>query len=865
MKQVILLLFVALMLPCILPAQFIESFTDGNIIENPTWFGQVDAFQVDNEVLQLFDQNATSNNTSYIYTPVPVDDAELISWECYVRTDFAPSGSNFATIVLNANQTSFEDATEAFYLKIGGISGSDDAIELFHRTAGSDQLVLSGMTGSAGTNPVEVRVRISRTANGDWELATDYTGGTDFTVEANANNAASLVGQFFGLECTYTSSRNESFFFDDIIINGFAPDETPPVLVESNVMSSTEVELIFNELMNIDALQNTANYSIDNGIGNPNNTSVDPNDPTRVVLTLNNPLQSTIEYTLTISNVSDFASNVLNTSTTLQFFEVEEALPGDWFITELMVDPTPPQGLPGSEYIELFNASDKILNLNQLQISTGNSPKILPDAMVFPNTYVILCNANVAAEFETFGQVAGISSPPALTNSGGDLILSSTQNVVFESISYTNDWYRDNIKDDGGYSLERTNLTGDPNCSANWIASNSADGGTPGSINSVDGLEVDTEAPDFTTLQVIDASTLQISLNEAAEVASVEDLSIYSISPSISILQITLQLPERTEIIFELAEDIQVGQQYELTIAPGITDCAGNLASDNRTTTFALPEAPLTGDIIINEILFNPSTGGVDFIEFYNRSNKFINLNEFAVGNKAKQQSETVEIDFLFPPQSYLVFTEDIDDIKSRYTILDNDAFFEHPIPSLDDKEGNVTIRWRNISLDSFNYFELYHFPLLEDKNGVSLERIDFDAPTAGSGNWHSAAATAGFATPGYQNSQSRMVATPDHSLINIPETTFSPNEDGDRDVLLMNYALDDPGHVLNLQIFDTEGRLINRLYNNEFLSIEGVLQWDGTTMDGMLANKGIYILWIELITPDGAVNRHKEVVVLAK
>ena len=257
MKPVILSLFVALMLPCILPAQFIESFTDGNIVENPAWFGEVDAFQVDNEVLQLFDQNAISDNTTYIYTPVPVDDSGFVSWECYVRMNFAPSGSNFATIVLNANQASFEDATEAFYLKIGGISGSDDAIELFHRTAGSDQLVLSGMTGGAGTNPVEVRVQISRAANGDWELATDYTGGTNFTVEANANNAASLVGQFFGLECTYTSSRNESFFFDDIVINGFAPDETPPILVESNVMSSTEVELIFNELMDIDALQNT--------------------------------------------------------------------------------------------------------------------------------------------------------------------------------------------------------------------------------------------------------------------------------------------------------------------------------------------------------------------------------------------------------------------------------------------------------------------------------------------------------------------------------------------------------------------------------------------------------------------------------
>ena len=842
-----------------------ESFTDGNINENPTWFGQLDAFQVNDGILQLFDQNPTSNNKTYLYTPIPVNDSGIVSWECYIKMDFAPSSSNFASIILNANQANFEDATEAFYLKIGGISGSEDAIELFHRSGGSDQLILSGMSGGAGSNPVEVGVRITRAPNGDWELATDYTGGTNFIVESSANSTGSLNGPFFGLLCTYTSSRNESFFFDDIIINGFAPDETPPELIETNIISSVEVELVFNELMEIDGLQNTANYSVDNGIGSPTNAAVDSADPTRVLLTFTTPLQSTIEYILTLNNLSDIASNVLNTTTTLQFFEVEEAIPGDWFITEFMVDPTPSQGLPEAEYIELLNASNKILNLNQLQISIGSNSKALPSALVLPNTYVILCNADSAEELEAFGQVVGINSSPILTNTGGDITLSSLQNVIFESISYSNEWYKDNIKDDGGFSLERTNITGDPNCAANWIASNSVIGGTPGSINSVDGLNVDSEAPNFTAIQLIDASTLHISIDEAVEIASAEDISIYSISPAIGILQVTLQLPERKELMIELAEDIQVGQLYELTIAPGITDCAGNIATDSRSTTFALPEAPLTADIIINEILFNPEIGGTDFIEFYNRSNKFINLNEFAIINTAKLQADIVELDVLFPPQSYLVFTEDIQDIKSRYTILNEDAFFEHPIPSLDDKEGNISIRWRGISLDSFDYSESYHFPLLEDKNGVSLERISFDAPTASSGNWHSAAATAGFATPGYQNSQSRMVEAPDNASINIPEKTFSPNEDGDRDVLLMNYVLNDPGYVLNLQIFDTEGRLIKRLYNNEFLSIEGVLQWDGTTMDGILANKGIYILWIELITPNGAVNRYKEVVVLAK
>ena len=51
----------------------------------------------------------------------------------------------------------------------------------------------------------------------------------------------------------------------------------------------------------------------------------------------------------------------------------------------------------------------------------------------------------------------------------------------------------------------------------------------------------------------------------------------------------------------------------------------GSQFSDN-TAIFALPEQGLSKDIIINEVLFNPLNGGVDFVEIYNNSNKFIDL-----------------------------------------------------------------------------------------------------------------------------------------------------------------------------------------------------------------------------------------------
>ena len=56
--------------------------------------------------------------------------------------------------------------------------------------------------------------------------------------------------------------------------------------------------------------------------------------------------------------------------------------------------------------------------------------------------------------------------------------------------------------------------------------------------------------------------------------------------------------------------------------------------------------------------------------------------------------------------------------------------------------------------IDDFGYDDEMHFALLSTKEGVSLERINFDRPSIDKSNWHSASELAGFATPAYENSQ---------------------------------------------------------------------------------------------------------------
>ncbi len=68
---------------------------------------------------------------------------------------------------------------------------------------------------------------------------------------------------------------------------------------------------------------------------------------------------------------------------------------------------------------------------------------------------------------------------------------------------------------------------------------------------------------------------------------------------------------------------------------------------------------------------FNPRSGGVDFVEIYNRSPKYINLKNWKLGNfennsVLKPQVITTE-DFILAPSGYIAFTSDPASLISQY------------------------------------------------------------------------------------------------------------------------------------------------------------------------------------------------------
>jgi hypothetical protein len=192
----------------------------------------------------------------------------------------------------------------------------------------------------------------------------------------------------------------------------------------------------------------------------------------------------------------------------------------------------------------------------------------------------------------------------------------------------------------------------------------------------------------------------------------------------------------------------------------------------------------------------------------------------------------------------------------------------ENDLPSFNDDAGNVTLFRADTVLatiiDAFDYSEDFHHPFLDKVDGISLERLSTESPTQNRNNWHSAAKSAGFATPTYQNSQLIGSQAIVDDFIEITDPTFSPDGDGYQDFLTISFQTDKPGYAAQIKIFDAEGRLVKTLANTDLIATEGFLRWDGDTDEGTKARIGIYVLWVELFHPDGDKRDFKKTCVVA-
>ena len=861
-----------LIIPVFCHAQFTDDFSNGNFTHNPSWSGDVSHFSVENYQLRLTSPSqGPFPDSSYLVTESSI--VEQTEWRFFVRLAFTPSDNNHAVIYLASDNADLRGPLNGYYIQIGKTGTDNKRLYLFRQDGTQKTQLIEGLDNLATGSNNLLRIRVTRDGNGLWEMFCDPLGGHAFFPQGSAIDQTYNATAFFGVLCKYTTTNVNRFYFDDFYVGQIIPDTIPPQIEMVNVLSDNSLELVFNKALEPTTALDLSNYEVDMGVGQPAQASFVAGSFNVVELSFTGSFTQTLPYIITARNIMDLSGNTMQTQSK-QFVYYIPVL-HDVVFNELMVDPTPAVGLPPHEYIELYNRTPYPINLRDWHLQHAQTVRIIPDAVIEPEGYVLLVTENAYPELAAYGNVVAVPglSATALTNAGTTLVLSDAQNNIIHALAYTDDWYDDNQKRNGGWSLEMIDAANPCGGMANWRASEDPTGGTPGYENSIIADNPDTLKPSVLRVGIIDSVTVEVFFDQRMLPHSLDIPQYYSIDNGIGQpLSLMPQSPLFKSVILELPVELQTGTIYKITVSQALEDCVGLQLSDNNTAYFGLPQPAEPNDIVINEILFNPPVGGTEYVEIYNRSSKIIDLQTLRLSSKDTILDELTQIrnisasSYLMFPEDYIVLTSNNHRVKPFYHTPYPQNFVEMPsLPQFNNSSGIAVIANAAAEeIDMLVYEEGMHYPLLRDVKGVSLERIHYERPSDDRTNWHSAAAGAGYGTPGYKNSQFGIVLEADDVAITVYPKVFSPDNDGHDDVLNIAYKFENPGYVASIVIYDARGRQVRHLVNNELLGTSGMFSWNGITDDNLKANIGIYIIFVEVFDVNGQVKKYKKTAVLA-
>ena len=764
-----------------------------------------------------------------------------------------PSASNRLKIFLWVDQDSIAQAS-GYFIQLGE-TGSEDRIKLM-KTVNGNVIELAQGANSFGTD-AHFTLRVTLEAN-HWSVKSRKSQDQSFRNELNYLDEQPLTrnaSDLFMLAPSFTSTRLDKFFFDNITISmEEMVDSSSPEITGLEVLGDTKIKVTFSERIDSASAKTVENFLLEPSGLHPVLANFQAQQ-LGVELVFNEPFIAGQNYILVVSGVKDLVGNTVHSQYEFNYVQPRSINAYEVVINEIYDDPTPSVGLPLAEFLELFiqKEDQDSINLNELLIRSSTKEITLPSREVPNHTQVILCSPEDTAAFQVYGTVVPVDGFPTLLNGGNDLEVRNLSGKIVHKVSYDDSWYGDRNKDNGGWSLELINPKNACALATNWSASNSLVGGTPGQPNSVFNSDhITTELEVFSVVPVRPDRIL-VGFNKAIDPVDFSNFDLTGGEAKVHLATTSGRNSEQA--LLAIDPPMEQGISYQLIIKE-ISDCLDK-PFQTETIDVIIPEEPQKGDIVINEILFNPQVGGVDFVEIYNNSNKAFQIQDLAFGRLLDQgqQLRPITTTAILPSGAYFVFTPDPSDIELRYPPVNKKAIFRNQLPTMPDQLGNIALIFQSNGnpriIDALDYSETFHSRLLRDLEGVSLERINPAGMTQDPANWHSAASTVGHATPTNPNSQTRGLSNVDQ-MFSFNPARISPDDDGFEDFLTIDYQLPAPGFVSHIRIYDAAGRLARYLLNNVSLATEGQIKWDGVSDGGQKVPIGIYTILIEAFNQEG-------------
>ena len=850
MKKILLLILFS---PILIFAQFTDDFDDGNFEDIPSWHGDTNNFIVDNTLqLRLNDNEA---GISKLYTASTIYENGL--WKFRIELDFNPSSSNYCRIFLASSNNEFQNS-ESIYLDIGK---SSDRIDLYYFDGENKAIILSSEDAILNKTSIQLDILVEKIGS-NWSLKTKEFNEKTYNLISGSNyEVPNFKSTVFGIETHYTKTRSTKFYFDNFDVTEIIiPDNTPPKIYNIEILDANKSIVVFNEKV----MPITSN-NLDVGAG-VFIDEISTTDSLSYVVYYSNSLLSGTKYYFNINNVSDLSGNILkNYSCEKLFYRPKE---NDIVINEIMFNPSPRVNLPEAEYIEFFNNTDGIVLMKDWILSISGKTYFIPEISLLAGEYFIVLSDVDSSLFNETNKVE--LSFSSLSNSGSTLMLKSAKGDLINQIAYSPEMFSNNIKKDGGWSLELINPKNDCIKKENWTGSLNENGGSPGKKNSVlDSSfypEIDNQIykvvtnDDVTQISVgftnyIDANNVSIDTDYSGDV----QISYDNYADGSSEIELFLLGSKVINPVYFYFKNLK--------------NCEGVIV-ESDTILVANYQKIEKGDVVINEVMFDPKKGSNDFIELYNNSDKYISLRNFYLSNFYNDNEESIienikkisEENVVFAPRTYFVFTKSSELISSNYTCSNKSRFIEmSSLPKISNDGGSIALLDNSLNIiDKMVYSDDMHVNLMKDekRKGISIERIRASIPSLDFSNWTSASQSSGGATPGLKNS-----STPSdvysQEIFEVFPKVFTPNNDGLNDVVELKFNIDKPGFIANVKVFNSNGIMIKEVANNYLIGTEGSFIWNGTDDNNKYMFPGIYVFLVEIFDVDGRYRVFKKVIVL--
>ncbi len=540
-------------------------------------------------------------------------------------------------------------------------------------------------------------------------------------------------------------------------------------------------------------------------------------------------------------------------------------------IHEIMADPTPVIGLPNAEYIELRNTSKQTINLFRWKIDNGTTTSTINITYLLePDSLVLLCSRTQLVFFNNRKNTIGLTSFPSLANEGDLITLKNAEGKTIHAVAFETSWYNSPVKANGGWSLEMIDPA-QPCALYNWSGSTNTTGGTPGFANSISRKKETAYTPSVLQCTAINENTLQLKFDTPLDSQSLSNNTLYQFNneDALKIISAKPIAPLFNEV--ELKTNVQLDSNniYSLEIK-NLQLCNLEVTKSFSIKT-GLSKYPKKGDLVFNELLFDPQPGGSDFLEVINTSNAIINMKDILLSNRNTDGSinpathEYTTNYNLFPFEPF-VLTIDTGYISKKWPRINLERLLQmKSLPSMPDDDGKLLLL--NSSgeiIDEVHYDKNMHYPLLRNKEGVSLEKISYKISSQQKDNWHSASASENYATPTNVNSQI-IDQEESKSWIQIDQDIVNADNNGLDDFLHIKYQFDEPGTLLSIYLFNQQGTIICKIVNNLMCGRNGAFNWKGTDNQNSYVASGIYIVVAEAFHLNGFRKRYKKVIAVKR